>query len=53
MIRMAVIISWDDRLKTAIRELKLVLNRDPANLDARVQLARVYSWNGQIDARRG
>lgn len=47
-IRMAVIISWDDRLKTAIRELKLVLNRDPANLDARVQLARIYSWNGQI-----
>jgi thioredoxin-like negative regulator of GroEL len=48
-IRMAVIISWDDRLKTAIRELKLVLNRDPINLDARVQLARIYSWNGQIN----
>ena len=47
-VRMAVVLSWDDRLKPAIRELNLVLQRDPANLAARVELARVYSWDGQI-----
>jgi tetratricopeptide (TPR) repeat protein len=47
-IRMAVVLSWDDRLKQAIRELNLVLQRDPANLAARIQLARIYSWDGQI-----
>ena len=48
-IRMAVYISWDDRLKSAIRELQLVLEKDPANQVARVHLARIYSWDGQLE----
>jgi Flp pilus assembly protein TadD len=47
-VRMAVVLSWDDRLKSAIRELSLVLARDPGNLTAKVQLARIYAWDGQL-----
>jgi tetratricopeptide (TPR) repeat protein len=48
-IRMAIYISWDDRLKQAIRELQFVLEKDPSNQAARVHLARVYSWDGQLE----
>jgi tetratricopeptide (TPR) repeat protein len=47
-VRMAVILSWDDRLSAAIRELRLVLERDPENRNARIHLARIYSWDGQL-----
>jgi len=47
-VRMAVVLSWDDRLPAAIRELRFVVERDPANQNARVQLARIYSWDGQF-----
>ena len=47
-IRMAVVLSWDDRLSAAIRELRFVIERDPANQSARIQLARIYSWDGQF-----
>jgi tetratricopeptide (TPR) repeat protein len=47
-VRMAVVLSWDDRLSAAIRELRLVLERDPGNRSARIHLARIYSWDGQL-----
>ena len=47
-VRMAVILSWDDRLSSAIRELRFVLERDPENRNARIHLARIYSWDGQL-----
>jgi Tetratricopeptide repeat len=47
-VRMAVVLSWDDRLSTAIRELRFVIERDPSNQNARIQLARIYSWDGQF-----
>lgn len=47
-VRMAVVLSWDNRLPAAIRELRFVVERDPANQNARIQLARIYSWDGQF-----
>jgi tetratricopeptide (TPR) repeat protein len=47
-VRMAVVLSWDDRLKTAIQELNFILEKDPVNLNARLELARIYSWDGQL-----
>jgi tetratricopeptide (TPR) repeat protein len=47
-VRMAVVLSWDNRLPAAIRELRFVVERDPANQNARIQLARIYSWDGQL-----
>jgi len=46
--QMAVYLSWDNRLQPAIRELKLVLAKDPAYLSARVHLARTYGWLGDL-----
>jgi tetratricopeptide (TPR) repeat protein len=47
-VQMAVYISWDNRLESAIRELQLVLAEDPGYLDARVNLARIYGWSGDM-----
>jgi tetratricopeptide (TPR) repeat protein len=47
-VRMAVIISWENRLDRAIDELQNVLLLNPQHLEARLQLARVYSWRGDL-----
>ena len=47
-VRMAVYISWEDWLDVATRELRLVLQANPAHVAARTHLARVYSWNGEL-----
>jgi tetratricopeptide (TPR) repeat protein len=48
-VRMAIYISWEDRLDTAADELRRVIVKDPAHLGARIHLARVYSWAGELD----
>lgn len=48
--RMAIYLSWADRLDRAENELRLVLAAEPANREARIQLARVLSWKGQLRA---
>lgn len=47
-VRIAVYLSWADRLKESIQELRTILAGDPKNLGARVHLARVLSWSGQL-----
>ncbi len=46
--RMAIYLSWADRLKEAIIELRLIVNEDPKNLAPRIHLARVLSWAGEL-----
>jgi tetratricopeptide (TPR) repeat protein len=46
---MAVRISWDNQLRSAIHELQFVVAEDPSNASARVNLARIYSWDGQSE----
>jgi tetratricopeptide (TPR) repeat protein len=46
--RMAIYLSWADRLGRAENELRAVLASEPANRDARVHLARVLSWKGDL-----
>jgi len=48
-VRMAIYLSWADRLTRAKEELNAVLAANPANVDARVQLGRVLSWNGELN----
>jgi tetratricopeptide (TPR) repeat protein len=47
-VRMAIYLSWADRLTRAKEELNAVLATNPDNVDARVQLGRVLSWNGEL-----
>ena len=47
-VRMAVYLSWADRLARSKDELNAVLAAAPDNLEARVHLARVLSWNGEL-----
>jgi tetratricopeptide (TPR) repeat protein len=47
-VRMAVYLSWADRLQEAEQELKLVLMTDPKNRAARTHLARVLGWSGEL-----
>jgi tetratricopeptide (TPR) repeat protein len=49
-VRMAIYISWEDRLDAAVDELRRVIVKDPAHVGARIHLARVYSWAGELDA---
>ena len=46
--QMAVHMSWGDRLRPAVRELRHVVNEEPANHAARIHLARVLSWRGEL-----
>ena len=46
--RMAIYLSWADRLEESAKELKLVLAADPKNIAARTHLARVLSWSGEL-----
>jgi hypothetical protein len=48
-VKIAVYLSWANRLDEAIYELRLVLEEDGANREARVSLARVLSWSGRND----
>lgn len=48
-VRMAVGISWADRLDDAVRELRAVLADEPGNVPARIHLARTLSWQGKLD----
>jgi tetratricopeptide (TPR) repeat protein len=47
-VRMAVYLSWADRLQEAEKELNLVLMTDPKNRAARTHLARVLGWSGEL-----
>lgn len=50
-VRMAVAVSWANRLDDAIHELRAVVADDPDNTTARTHLARTLSWRGdQTDA---
>src|SRR5919106_757311 len=46
--RMAIYLSWADRLEESAKELELVLAADPKNIAARTHLARVLSWSGEL-----
>jgi tetratricopeptide (TPR) repeat protein len=48
-VRMAVGISWADRLDDAVRELRAVLADEPGNVPARIHLARTLSWQSKLD----
>ncbi len=48
-LRMAIYISWGNRLDCAIAEIKSILSENPENLKARLHLARVLSWSGRLD----
>ncbi len=47
-VRMAIHLSWADRLKESRDELDRVLTQDPKNISARSHLARVLSWSGDL-----
>jgi len=47
-VRMAIYISWENRLDVAIDELRRALQQNPHHVDARIHLARVYSWDGAL-----
>jgi tetratricopeptide (TPR) repeat protein len=47
-VRMAIYLSWADRLKESRQELDEVLTLDPKNIAARSHLARVLSWAGDL-----
>jgi hypothetical protein len=49
-LRMAVRISWADRLPEAERELRALVADNPGNVAARVHLARVLAWRGEQSA---
>ncbi|MGH7852897.1 MAG: tetratricopeptide repeat protein [Candidatus Binatia bacterium] len=48
-VRMAIYLSWADRLAESEAELRRVLNQDPKNIAARTHLARVLSWSGELN----
>ncbi len=48
-LRMAVSISWGDRLEEAIAEFQAILKENPNNTEARTGLARTLSWAGRYD----
>jgi tetratricopeptide (TPR) repeat protein len=48
-VRMAIYLSWADRLTESEAELRRVLEQDPKNISARTHLARVLSWSGELN----
>ena len=48
-VRMAIYLSWADRLSESEAELRRILNQEPKNIAARTHLARVLSWSGELD----
>jgi hypothetical protein len=47
-LRMAIYLSWADRLNDSELELRYLLRQDPKNVAARTHLARVLSWSGEL-----
>lgn len=47
-LKMAIYLSWADKLDESSRELKLILTADPKDVAARTHLARVLSWMGEL-----
>jgi tetratricopeptide (TPR) repeat protein len=47
-LKMAITVSWADRLDDAIHILRAILAEDPMNRAARVHLARVLSWADKL-----
>ena len=47
-VRMAIYLSWADRLSESEAELRRLLNQEPKNIAARTHLARVLSWSGEL-----
>lgn len=52
-LKMAIYISWGDRLDESIAEIKAILSENPKNVEARIHLARVLSWYGGLDEAIG
>lgn len=48
-LRMAIYLSWADRLRESERELRRLLDQDAKNIAARTHLARVLSWSGELN----
>ena len=48
-LRMAIYLSWADRLQDSEAELRLLLAQNPKNVAARTHLARVLSWSGDLN----
>lgn len=48
-LRMAIYLSWADRLEESEHELRLILDKDPKNTAARTHLARVLAWSGELN----
>lgn len=42
-------LSWGEKRKESIMELRLILKDDPDNIKAKIHLARVLSWSGKLD----
>lgn len=49
MTQIAVFLSWGGKLKEAETELRALLQKDPANTPARVQLSRVLLWSYDLN----
>jgi tetratricopeptide (TPR) repeat protein len=47
-VRMAIYLSWVDRLAESEAELRRILAQDSKNIAARTHLARVLSWSGNL-----
>ena len=48
-VRMAIYLSWADRLGESEAELRRIINLDPKNIAARTHLARVLSWSSALN----
>ena len=48
-VRMAIVLSWADRLHESEAELRRLLVQDSKNVAARTHLARVLSWSGELN----
>ncbi len=48
-LSMARYMAWGEKHEEAAAELKLILDKDPEDLEARVTYARVLSWAGKYD----
>ena len=46
-VQIAIYLSWAQRFRQAIKELKLVLKEDGDNVKARTHLARTLAWDGK------
>lgn len=50
MTQMAIYLSWGGKLKAAETELRVLLQKNPTNTRARIQLARVLLWSSDLDS---